>query len=141
MSSLQGLINYLAGGNSRFQLAGRGIEDIVAFNALAITSTTAQFSAEIDLSKYRQVFWYAFDSHNQDIALNIVLNGMSYREWTGSAWAGKSAAISEDSRFLNLQTVFDKILDKPLKSIKFQASATVAPTSGSLTVKGWGVPN
>jgi len=55
--------------------------------------------------------------------------------------ANNTAILSVDSARYDLTSKWPYLKDKPLKSLKFRASATVAPTSGSLTLKILGVPN
>jgi len=137
-----GKVSPLVNSEKSMQLTGRNVEEIVVFNALAITSTTAQTSNEIGLSKYKDIFIYAYDTHNQDITASVQLESGNIYDWSGSAFgANNTAILSVDAARYDLTSKWSFLKARPLKYLRFRAAATVAPTSGSLTLKIWGVLN
>lgn len=131
-------------------ITGREVEELIFFDALAITDTDYKVSATIDLKKYKKVSFYAYNSLDQTVKLFPQISGSASYYWDGAAVNSygsydndKYAEIppkTATNAFL-LDTFFPELQDMVMQNIKWVARCEVAPTKGALTVVGWGVPN
>lgn len=126
-------------------LVSRPIEEVVVWNALAITNTTAIYSPTIDLSKYRQVLFIVINTLDQPVKIDVPIDNTngSTMYWNGSAWAPFQLATIPGSGvgYRHVLNAFNLNLDRPLRQVRCYAKCDTAPLSGSLTLKVWGVPN
>lgn len=128
-------------------LTGRNVEELIFVNAVALTDNAIKFTDVIDVSKYKSITFFAINTHNQAIVIYPQLNTQRAAYWNGSAFVSTTSdtlSIPSDATYQSRHVINNKwpqLLDKPLKQVRFVYQAPVAPTSGSLTIVGWGVIN
>ena len=128
------------------QLTGRNVERIAVVNAFAITDTNWT-TFEVETSKYKQVYFTAFHSHDTDVDVRIKpLSGRGIKFYNGEWQSGDNPtnqttlAGNDIARYLiNTQLNF-----LPNFSTKYHIDVRArdtAPTQGSITVEMCGVVN
>lgn len=125
-------------------LTGRTLVE-VSVVSVALADTIA-YTVDIDPSAYRRIFLFVYGTLNQDVALNLYVDGTGNDSYTYEAGVWTIVpTITYPSTGLNkrylLNTAFPFLDKEGLKSMRLKYKCAVAPTSGSLTVKMWGVPN
>ena len=123
----------------------KNVEEVFFFNSLTITTTTAQFSPTLDLSKYRSFIILASSNLNQPVGLGIQPDEAYAQYWNGSAWVNASTTdiilpVGASGKYI-LNTKWLFLNNNGLKNVRMIALCSTAPTNGSLTVKVLGVPN
>lgn len=122
--------------------AGRDVEELFPWNALAIADTSL-VGVTVDLKRYKKVYIYAYSSLNKNVKI-------WYQTATGSTLYYKDGVYKDSSADPVLMTApsarYDITSKYPqisngLKTIRFYAQCDDIPTSGSLTLVIWGVPN
>jgi hypothetical protein len=128
-------------------LSGRNVEEIFFYNAMAITDTGIK-AVQQDLTKYQKVTFLARSTLDKDTDLYFNVNDtnpMVY-DTASSTWINidsnrvKIPANSDKYYVLNTFPKWD-FLNQPLGRVTGVAQCLVAPTTGSFTLKAWGVPN
>ena len=128
------------------QLTGRNVERIAVVNAFAITDTNWT-TFEVETSKYKQVYFTAFHSHDTDVNVRIKpLSGRGIKFYDGEWQSGDNPtnqttlAGNDIARYvINTQLNF-----LPNFSTKYHIDVRArdtAPTQGSITVEMCGVMN
>jgi len=135
-------------GEALVQLTGRNIEVVKFFDALAIADTKHHPSPIISLAKYKKVAFITYSTLDQPVKLFPQFD-YNYNAfcWDGTAWQtyhnlGRYAEIPSDTleRYL-LNTFFTEFADMPIEKMCWVAKCDTAPTTGSITLLAWGVPN
>lgn len=118
------------------KLTGRKVEEIVLHDALAITDTDPHPSSIVDVSDAASFAIEIFDTHDQDIQVIIAgansIPGKWYVDSTGNPFS-ITTSNNDVVYYVNSQEL--KILAGPLKRIAVTCKASIAPTSGSITVR------
>lgn len=128
-------------------LSGRNIELIHLEPATAIRDINPKFSNVLDLKKYRNVLVVANSTLDQNVSIYIRFKDSAYgsKFWDGTTWktdAELSLIISSGDSSRHILNTRNPALDKPgIISLSSRSQCTVAPTSGSLNIEVWGVPN
>jgi hypothetical protein len=134
---------------SKMSLTGRNIEEVIVYNALAITNTAAIYSAQLDLSQYRSIEIFLSSTLDQTVDFGPVIDNATTHGtsiWNGTAFVTMPVTTiplssGQPQKYL-LASRYDFIQKSPPKWLKiYLRSPTTAPTTGSVTVKIWGVPN
>src|SRR5690606_26617777 len=73
-------------GAADVRLTGRNVEEVIFFDALAITDNSIYRSDLIDLSKYEKVLFVAINTHDQPIDLWFQIGGGNIYFWDGSSY-------------------------------------------------------
>ncbi|QHT61703.1 hypothetical protein GXP70_18130 [Paenibacillus lycopersici] len=112
-------------------------------NAFAIRDTN-NYRPNLDLSGFQRFQIWAFNSMDQDISVTLQKLDLgapqNIQQWNGTAWAVAQITVPKGSTYYLLNTALP-CLDRPFESLALRISASVAPTSGSITIKVVGVPN
>jgi len=125
------------------------IEEVFFYDNIAITATSNVISPVKDLSKYCALTFYVVNTHDQAIdiypQLGNDITGYSTEYWDGTGFVSTSTnlltiPVGATKRFV-INKKWTEILDKPIKNLRFVAKATIAPSSGAITIGVWGVPN
>lgn len=128
------------------QLTGRNVVEVVAINALAINDTTTRF-ASVDLSAFRSVFIFAQSTLDKNVELSLYQNqsiaNYYWDEETNTFVSGAvgTASIGVGLYYLNNHPAFKVFNGNGLRTLRIRHKCNDAPTTGSLTVTIWGVPN
>ncbi|QHT60667.1 hypothetical protein GXP70_12430 [Paenibacillus lycopersici] len=126
-------------------LMSRNIQLGVQFyeNAFAIRDTN-NYRPNLDLSAFQRFQIWAFNSMDQDVSVTLQKIDLgapqNIYQWNGTAWAGAQTTVPKGSIYYLLNTALP-CLDRAFESLALRLSASVAPTSGSITIKVVGVPN
>lgn len=127
------------------QLTGRNIEQVYFHNALAITDTNIKQSLSIDLTKYREIYFFARSSLDQPVDVYLNIENAITTVWNNGAWDATNERkitlpASGGSRIYLLNTA-RAWLNGKIKTMRIDVGCNAAPTSGSVTVYVMGVPN
>ena len=131
------------GGTLTAQLSGRSAVLLPFFSGVQLRDTATQNSAVVDLLPYRDVGYYARNSHNQPVTLYFSPYGtVGVRLWDGVEWtpAEREVTLPASSDLIYVLHSRFPWLRAPADSMRVGVKASVAPTSGSLTLQGVGVP-
>lgn len=126
--------------------AGRNIEVVKFFDELAITDTAVHSSLMIDVTKYKKITWVAYTTLDQAVRIFPQFGeGLNPFVIRNNAWEPINDSIplleptGHDARRIINPAIPE--LDRPMHSIRWVAGCSVAPTSGTLTIEAWGLPN
>jgi len=122
------------------------VEENVIANAIAVVDSDFH-TIEVDFSKYKRIFCVVKNTHDQDCELKLdVKPAYRPRIWDGTNWnQDRTVIIPSDQGGIygNLLNSRYEWLEKATTTtfrFGYQFSPA-APTSGSLTIIVWGVPN
>ena len=137
-------------GNQKVQLNGNIVEEIVLFDAYALTDAERVFYSElestVDVSRFRDFSFVIGNTHDADIDCRVTpyVNGQRYsslRDGEGNnvlKFTATSNTISSSIGSLyNLET--SRAFSSNFKEIDFRIEAQQAPSEGSITVVFIGV--
>lgn len=120
------------------------MQELFIFNALAITDTSQHVSSQVDLSCFKSLTFIAVCSLNQVVAVYPQIDSVNTALLVNGSWSATNTGITiplgAQTEYI-LNDAFPALLNRPLKNIRFVASCPTAPTSGSLSIKVWGIPN
>lgn len=124
-------------GTINAQLTGRKVEyeNILIFNALAITNTVDYMSSLINISSFE---WYLeiINTHDQDILLHLKYIDNKLLIPASGTPVGLTIPKSGLSYLGRLYTKNDYApIGAPFASLYFKVSASIAPTTGSITIR------
>jgi len=129
-------------------IASKFVEEVFLFDALAITDIVGHSSPTIDLSKYAKGgVWTVRSTLNQACTIQFVIGGLgAVSESDGSnVISDKSLTFAiaiSDGRIIIINDGNPRFFDGIFKiPIAVSVTATVAPTTGTITISYWGVPN
>ena len=120
-------------------IRSRGIEEITLFNAVAVADTALHTSPLVNFKKYEKVVIIATTTLKENIDLWFLIGGKwAYTLKSDGTWTrdnfSKITIPKQEGTY-----VWQPELQNNGSSF-FYMQASVAPTSGSITVKLWGVP-
>lgn len=129
------------------ELKGRKVEEVIFFNALAITDLSFYRSDPTDISKYDEMTFLAHNSHDQDVVLKIqpespLIGTNSTQSYDGTAFKQYILTIPGNSSARYTFQAKDIGLFLPTYKVTMIANCTTtAPTTGSLSLVGLGGVN
>jgi len=127
-------------------LKGRTAQQITWFSAEAIRDTDLHAPAAVDLTEYRDLGYFARTDLDQDVTIYFspyAYVDINTRVWDGIEWSVDERQVvlpADGDRIYVLHTMFPW-LRAPVNQMRVSAQCTVAPSSGSLTLVAFGVPN
>jgi len=126
-------------------LSGRNVEILTPINALALADTTRRRFENIDVSKYRRVFIYAFHTHDKPVTVEIRTDSTDRinRVWTGTGWEANDNFVmaASDPHMYLVNTKLTWLNDMVMGRLLIAVRAHDVPTTGAITIRIAGVPN
>lgn len=145
VSATIGVIEQGAAGEDPWpvQLNGRSVEELTIIPAQEIRDTEARYTSVIDASKYRSIRLIASSTLDKPVQLIGRL-----RNTNTTRVYNESDFVDDISLAINISTAGNvdltsrwPYLKDGVKNFAIRYQCSLAPTSGSLTIIMWGVPN
>lgn len=128
--------------NFKVSQNGRNVplEEIYILNAFELRSTNHLVNS--NLSRFKNVTIWAISTTDVEVTLNIkILRNSGIRIWDGTAWTPTETSTPLIPAYKNLNSKFQWLNELNPIDMTFEILASTAPTSGSVTILVWGVPN
>lgn len=141
------LIGFNADEAGNILVGERNIEVVKFFDDLVITDTTHHVSPLIDVSKYKKITWIAYTSLDQPVKIcpqfGYSLNSHVFRNGNWELVSSDMIPQLEPTGHPARRVLNPALpeLDLPIHTLRWVATCIVAPTSGTLTIEAWGLPN
>lgn len=120
---------------------GKSIEEIILFNAVAVADTNLRSSPLVDFRKYQKVIIESVTTLDQMIDLWFLVAGKWGYMLVNDTWTRNNITKVTIPTIGGGGTYLWPIDIRINEQTIFYLQATTAPTTGSITVKAWGVPN
>ena len=135
-------------GTLEMQLTGRNVEEVTILPSTALSDTDSFSGPVVDISKYKSFLAFARNTHDVEVGFVITPGQVNSMYWDGANWSKRSSTNglvtippSIPADLYNLTDFFAEYKRDGFKEIQVRGRASDVPTSGSIEVFIWGVPN